>query len=233
VNRNQINTNINNRYTNINNRPFTSGWYGNRPGHLPARPYHPWHRPGWGSGHWWKWATAATVTRWITYPWRQPVYYGYGSGGNVYYEGDTVYVDGEAECTAEEYYEQADQIASSAPEIPEAEAEDVEWMSLGVFAVAKEGVSESNMLLQLAVTKDGMIGGTFYNESTEESMDVEGMIDKDTQRACWSPIGGEKANVVMETGIYNLTEDECTALVHFGAEQAQTWALVRLDEPEE
>ena len=36
----------------------------------------------------------------------------------------------------------------------------------------------------------------------------------------------------METGIYNLTEDETTALVHFGKEQTQTWLMVRLPEPE-
>ena len=37
----------------------------------------------------------------------------------------------------------------------------------------------------------------------------------------------------METGIYNLTEDECTALVHFSADETQEWVMVRLDEPEE
>lgn len=36
----------------------------------------------------------------------------------------------------------------------------------------------------------------------------------------------------IETGIYNLTKDETTALVHFGAEQTQEWLMVRLEKPE-
>jgi hypothetical protein len=35
----------------------------------------------------------------------------------------------------------------------------------------------------------------------------------------------------METGIYNLTQEETTVLVHFGPEQTQQWLLVRLEEP--
>ncbi len=40
------------------------------------------------------------MTGWLAYSWPEPVYYGYGTGGNVYYEGDTVYVDGAADCSA-------------------------------------------------------------------------------------------------------------------------------------
>ena len=34
----------------------------------------------------------------------------------------------------------------------------------------------------------------------------------------------------METAIYNLTQDESTALVHFGEDKTQTWLMVRLPE---
>ena len=37
----------------------------------------------------------------------------------------------------------------------------------------------------------------------------------------------------METGILNLTKDEATAALHFGAEKTQTWLMVRLPAPEE
>jgi hypothetical protein len=37
----------------------------------------------------------------------------------------------------------------------------------------------------LAVSKEGIIAGTFYNESTGTTHPVEGMVDEETQRAIW------------------------------------------------
>ncbi len=236
INNNQINTNINNRYTNINNRPFTPGWRPPHAAHLPARPWHGHHRPGrpgYRPGHWWRWGTTAAVTGWLVGRWGSPVYYGYGSGGNVYYEGDTVYVNGEASCTSEEYYDQAEQIAEAAPEWTDDQAEKVEWLPLGVYAVTQEGTNDSNMLLQLAVTKEGVIGGTLFNESTEATRAVEGTVDKKTQRAAWTFADGKNTDTVMETGIYNLTENQCTALVHLHEIRAkQHTPPMAFDEPQ-
>ena len=234
VNRGQINQRVNNRYRNINTRPFTRGWWAGRPAHLPAGRWHRWwNRPGLRPGYWWRWATAATLTRWVVGGWSQPVYYGYGSGGNVYYEDNVVYIDGEQNCTSQEYYQQATQIAADVPEMTDVQAEQVEWMPLGVFAVTKEGVDDSNLLLQLAVSKEGIIAGTLVNETTNSVRPVEGKVDKESQRAAWSFADGKNTDVVMETGIYNLAEDQCTLLVHFGAKKTQTWVMVRLDEPED
>jgi len=104
-------------------------------------------------------------------------------------------------------------------------------MPLGVFAVTEEGVSETNRLLQLTVSKEGIIAGTLYDEMTGSSRPVEGQVDRKTQRAAWTFADDKKSDVVMETGIYNLTEDEATMLVHFGPTETQTWVLVRLDQP--
>jgi hypothetical protein len=109
----------------------------------------------------------------------------------------------------------------------------MEWMPLGVFAVTQDDVNATNMLIQLAVNKDGLIGGTFYNESTEVAHPLEGMVDQTTQRAAWRAADGTNENIVMETGIFNLTEDEVSVLVHFGPETTQTWTMVRVDPPED
>jgi hypothetical protein len=37
----------------------------------------------------------------------------------------------------------------------------------------------------------------------------------------------------METGIYDLTEDQASVLMHFGPEETQTAQLVRLEEPKQ
>ncbi len=43
------------------------------------------------------------------------------------------------------------------------------------------------------------------------------------------PIGSNKEPVV-ETGLYNLTKDEATALVHYGKDRTEQWLLVRMNQ---
>ena len=88
------------------------------------------------------------------------------------------------------------------------------------------------MYLQLALSKEGVIAGTFYNESTGATHPVEGMVDEKTQRAVWKAADGTNPDLIMETGVYNLTQDQADVLVHFGSEQTQTALLVRLEESE-
>ena len=173
------------------------------------------------------------MTAW--FPWGSTwssggTYYDYGD--NVTYEGDNVYVDGQQVATAEEYAEQAMELADTgAQAIDEAvqQEADVEWMSLGVFAFVDEEEGEPTLFFQLAVSKNGMISGTYYNATTDETRPLQGSVDKETQRAAWTV--GDKKSTVVETGLYNLTQDETPVLVHFGDQQTQTWLMVRLEEP--
>ncbi|MCD0462783.1 hypothetical protein [Roseiconus lacunae] len=109
----------------------------------------------------------------------------------------------------------------------------MEWLPLGVFALTDSedsDVENATLFLQLAVSKEGIIAGTFQNTATDKTIEVEGMVDQDSQRAAWGPVGEEWP--IMETGIYNLTENESGALLHFSEGQSQQWTMVRLDEPE-
>jgi hypothetical protein len=170
------------------------------------------------------------VTSWFpSYGWTQPVYYSYGD--NVYYEDDQVYYGSQPVATAAEYAQQAEAIATSIPDVTPAESD---WMPLGVFAVTQDGEpsgSDPMLFLQLAVSKQGIISGTLQNVTTGKVQAVEGMVDKQTQRAAWT-IQGE-TRPIMETGIVNLTEDTTPALVHFADGSTQQWLLVRLDKPQE
>ncbi len=160
----------------------------------------------------------------------EPVYYDYG--GNLYYEGDSVVYEGEVIASAEEYAEQAQEIASNVPEV---EPDKVEWMPLGVFALTpKDGealVEDATLFMQLAISKEGIIAGTFQNTATGKTVEVEGTIDKESQRVAWGEVG--KSWPIMETGIYNLTQDEAPALLHFEGGQTQQWLMVRIEEPKE
>ena len=133
--------------------------------------------------------------------------------------------------TTEEYYQEAATIAQSVP--AEVDQTKVEWMPLGVFAIAEQDATDTGMLIQLAVSKDGVIAGTFHNDTADVSRPVEGMVDQKTQRAVWRFADGQNPDVVMETSVYNLTEDDTTALVHFGPDKTETWSMIRLPAPEE
>ena len=156
------------------------------------------------------------------------MYYNYGD--NVYYEGDNVYQDGQVIATSDQYAQQAQTIAESVPEV---KPDDVEWMSLGVFALTNSGEStgtDPTLYLQLAISKEGIIAGTVQNTATDKVQNVEGMVDPDSQRAAWGIEG--KDWPIMETGISNLTQDDAPALLHFEDGQTQQWLLVRMEDPD-
>jgi hypothetical protein len=155
----------------------------------------------------------------------EPVYYDYGS--NVAYEDGSVYVDDQPVATAEEYYAQADQIADAG-----AQAANEDWMPLGVFAViAEEGQTQTDKVVQLALNRDGVIRGNYQDVMTEQVTPVIGSVDKTTQRVSMKLEGND--TLVVETGLYNLTNDEVPVLVHFGPDRQEGRVLIRLKQPEE
>lgn len=161
------------------------------------------------------------------------MYYMYGPNGNVVYINNIVYVNGEPEATAQEYYQQARTIAEAAPKLDKTAAEKVEWLPLGMFAYIPEGAEDATCYLQLALSREGIIGGTYFNEMTNSSRPIEGSVDKETQRATWRFADGRNQEFVMETGIYNLTKDNASTILHFGPNKYQQGILVRLEAPED
>ncbi|MCO8124464.1 hypothetical protein NHH03_22180, partial [Stieleria sp. TO1_6] len=228
VNREQNINSIRNKYNNVNQRPFDRNYW-DRHGAYHNGPGWGWHA-GWSSrpsSWYWQTATWATCGAWFaSWNWSKPYPYNYGT--NVVYRDNNVYINNQQYASASEYYEQAETIASSIPE--DAAPKEEDWMPLGVFAIAQEGGADSGMMLQLAVTRDGIIAGTFYNDTADIDRPVEGSVDKKSQRAVWKFADGKNEDVMMEAGISNLTEDEANAMVHFGADDSETWLMVRLED---
>jgi hypothetical protein len=157
----------------------------------------------------------------------EPAYYDYGS--SVVYQDSSVYVNGEVVGTEEQYATEATAIAEAGTMAePDKEAE---WMSLGVFAMVQGEETTSNNIFQLAVNKEGVIRGNYYNALTDTVDPVHGSVDKKTQRAAW--MVGDKKTPVYEAGIANLTKDETTMMVHYGKDRSQQFTLFRIPEPEE
>lgn len=160
------------------------------------------------------------------------MYYDYGDGGNVTYQNNNVYVGGEQVATSDEFAQSAMDLATVAPPASQEVAAEAEWMPLGTFAISMgEQDTQASQVVQLAVSKEGVISGTLFNVTSDESLAVQGQVDKETQRVAMR--FGESERVVVECGLYNLTQDEVPLLVHFGTERTENYLLVRLDAPEE
>jgi hypothetical protein len=191
---------------------------------------HPW-------GYWWTFPTFVACTRWFTWPapetvWAQPIYYDYGQGGNVTYQDNSVYINNQPVASADEFAQSAAALATVPPPADETQAATAEWLPLGTFAVTTDEKDvDPSRIIQLAVNKQGVIAGTLYNTQTDQAHTVQGQVDKETQRVAFRV--GESDKIVVETGLYNLTQNEAPVLVHFGPEKVETYLLVRLQDPEE
>ncbi|MFI4851652.1 MAG: hypothetical protein ACIAZJ_21245 [Gimesia chilikensis] len=187
--------------------------------------------PNWARFRWnrpYRWATWGLITGWFPGYGSGTTEYEYVYGENIYYEDDQVYYGDEAVATATEYADQAQTLAESTPEVDESS----EWLSLGVFAITKDGEDSGpppTLFLQLAVNKQGIIAGTFCNTTTDKTQPIEGMVDQENQRVAWG-IEGKKWPI-METGLANLTKDSSGALIHFENGETQQWLMVRVEEP--
>jgi hypothetical protein len=197
---------------------FNPGWYTAHPG--------AWRAAAWTAAAYWRWAPYATVATFCGYP-EAPVVYDYGS--NLVYEDNSVYYNGEPVATAEEYAAQASDLATAGQAAKPAEQE--EWQSFGVFAMIQGEEKDANSIFQIAISKDGVIRGNYYNDLTDTTVPIYGSVDKKTQRAAW--IIGEKKETVYETGVGNLAQPEAPMLVHFGKDRTQQWTLVRLEPPKD
>lgn len=220
----------NNRSPYFNNR-WWAGRYVYRPyGYFNYNYYRPW-------GYWWGNPGWVGVNRWYNnYGWNSPYYYDYGVGGNVVYRDNYVYVDGTQVGTAEEYAQSAAALAAVDPaEVPAQATED--WLGLGTFAVVESADPsdrdkiEPSRFVQLAVDKKGFVTGTFFNKKTDETYSLSGRVDKETQRMAFSV--DDNKDIVFETGVYNLTQDQTPVLVHLGANKTETFVFVRLNKPED
>jgi hypothetical protein len=198
---------------------YGAGWYGRYPG--------AWLCAGWAAGAAWNAATWDSVDSWMSYYPPSPVYYDYGN--NVTYANNNVYVDGQDVGTSQEYYDQANQLATTGAQANA--PSDGDWLPLGVFTFTKVSDPSTNLVIQLAVNKAGVIRGNFTDTTTDSTQTVQGSVDKQTQRVAFT-VGDNKTNVV-ETGLYNLTKDEAPALMHIGPDKTQQWLLVRIKNPDQ
>lgn len=195
---------------------FHPNWYANHPG--------AWFAAGWAAGAAWNYVGWGALADWWAIP-VAPAYYDYGN--NIVYQNDEVYYDGQDICSAQQYAQSATTLADQGQQSNAATTE--EWKSLGVFALVQGSETTSNNLFQLAVDKDGVIRGNYYDGFMDTTTPVYGSVNKKNQRAAWTI--GKSNDRVFDTGVYNLTKDQAPVLVHFGSDKTQQMLLVRMQQP--
>ncbi|HQR07235.1 MAG TPA: hypothetical protein PLN21_10455 [Gemmatales bacterium] len=225
------------RYYNYHNNWFGGDWWSRYHPAYAGWNYRAW-LPYYPYNYWWSVPTFAGVTTWFNWnlansaAWQQPIYYDYGTGGNVVYQNNQVYIGGQPVASAPEFAQSAAALATVTPPASEEQGAQAEWMPLGTFAMSTgEKDTEPTRVLQLAVTKEGIIGGTFFNYQTDQAVSIQGQVDKQTQRVAFRI--GERDNIVAETGLYNLTQEQAPLLVHFGDDKVEQFLLIRLKNDEQ
>ena len=173
-----------------------------------------------------------------------PIPYYYGT--NVYYIDDMVYVNGEPYVPASVYYAQAAELAARGTPQPihivvnagapnatttGAGQSQEEWMPIGTFAVLEDPeATTTSIVVQLATNKSGHIAGNVINMKTDELTPVYGAVDPETQRVAMRIEGREE---IAECGLWNLTQDTLTVLLHVDASTTEERTFVRLSDPEQ
>ena len=197
---------------------------------------------GWCTNHPWAWHPAGdTTAAWATAAWHPaawatagaiigadavPAVYDYGD--NITYQDGDVYYGDQSIGTQQQYYQEAADIADSAPTADN--SENADWLPLGVFGLMTEGQKTPEMIFQLAVDKQGTIRGNYYDQLADTMVPVHGAVNKQNQRVAWH-VGNNKT-MIIETGLYNLTKSESTALVHLGPDTTEQFIMVRMKDPD-
>ncbi len=185
---------------------------------------HDWHPRYWSDNvNWWRRPYWNNVYTWLGWgPSYYPIYYdNYGYPIQLNYDVsnyDQSYIDNSV------YPSTYQQPVVAAPV-------QGDWLPLGVFAVGStpQEAAYSTIFMQLAINKQGDIAGTYYNSATGQSFEMDGDIDPQTQLATWQ-ISQGTSPAILETGIYNLTQDVVYVQVTFPGGSVQNWTLVRVDD---
>lgn len=175
--------------------------------------------------HWSVEATWPNVVVWLPWKWSQPVYYYYGSNGMIYYSEHSDYTYLVPVGSNLRFIAEAVRIAN-APRplsIPQSS-----WMPLGMYALSydKEGTDMPSEYLTLAISKEGAVSGAYINVKNSETLEIQGTIDPKSQRVAWKFIDQDWP--IMESGLYNLTKDESTLLVHTSSHRTEPRVIVRV-----
>lgn len=200
-----VQNNMNVHKNTFNQNVFSPQWYNDHPNAWQGQYPHAdaYAAATWGNTSRWLGVTAA------------PVPYDYGT---VVYQTNNYSTTDSAQQA-----ETSSNLADKGSESTTTDASD--WMSLGAFGLVPANHTSATGMVQLSVSKEGALNGSYIDMLSQASSPVSGAVDKQTQLAAWKISGND--GVVFETAISSLTSDSAPLTVRVGPQQAQQWQLVR------
>jgi hypothetical protein len=202
--------NLTAQYGNIANQVFTPAWYAANPN---AFQYQYPHADAFAA------ASFARAATWVGVA-AAPVGYGYT-------DGTVIYEDAAASSTAQtpSTQEQAQAAHCLATSAEQYEGDKAEWLPLGVFALVRGSEQHANNLVQLNISKEGVVGGTYLDLIAHNGSPLLGALDNKSQHVAWHI--GNNDDVVWETALSNLTAETAPVTQRYGTNETQQWQLVR------
>jgi hypothetical protein len=175
-------------------------------------------------------ATAVGLASWLSVP-----YVPTGTS-TVIYEGPTTVVNEESAqasvATEQPAAETTDIVNFDALALarsgPSETPQDAQWMPLGVFSLKPAGQQDSTRVIQLAVSRDGLVRGTQLDTLTEDTANIQGAVDKKSLRIAWTI--GSKTGAAFEAALGDLTRPQCQVTVRFADGKTAAWEMVRIEQ---
>jgi len=166
------------------------------------------------------------IVVWLPWQWRQPIYYYYETDGDVYYSTTEDFSYLIPVDSKELFIAQAARIANA--RYPTS-SQQSDWMPLGMFTFASDNDSSHapGRYISLAISKGGAVSGAYFDVGNNTTLEIQGGIDPESQRIAWKFVGNDWP--IMESGLYNLTKEESTLLIHTSSRTTETELLIRLD----
>jgi hypothetical protein len=195
-------------WTSTHAEPFTPAWYWEHPNAWKAT--HPYAGEA-------AVATAASLATWLAVA----PYAATSSGGSTVIDQTVILDESEPDETPLE--------EGTSPEAPQTgAATPEEWMPLGVYKLLAPGETGATRMIELAVARDGSVGGSHYDRIRNQVDPIQGRADRATMLLRWTVGQGQ---AVFEATFDGLTQPEGQVLVQLPDGQTTRWRLVRVEQP--
>jgi hypothetical protein len=225
-------------------RAFSHGWYNHHHGAWG------WGNGGYGWGNPWAAATLGATAGWLGanaldwgnygYP-ATTVYTGNDDAGAQPVNSEIVNNEESGDAASDPQTADSDESNDAdEPAVSKAEAtalaaqggsepaKDVQFLPLGVYTIAPSEQNDATAMLHLAVSKEGVLRGSFVDLKTDKDQTIQGAVDKKTGLVAWTvPAEGK---VVFQTSMKDLTEQSGPLEVHFANGKSDTWTIARYSE---
>jgi hypothetical protein len=99
-------------------------------------------------------------------------------------------------------------------------------MPLGVFALKPDGQTRATRLVQLSISREGVVRGSHYDLLSDDVHGIQGAVDKQALRIAFAI--GESGKVVFQGPLGELTRPEARVTAYFPDGKTAAWRMVQV-----